>query len=236
MSSVLIKKITFITSLGLYSAAYGAEITNAYLEKQVRQSLEQELTLFIQPLSDASFDLKVRPLNNKKQLQCDQAIEITEPASSRAPVGIVKRVASCPGEWRVVLTADVSVLVSAIHSIRSLSRGESLSRNDLQLKKVPYNKLRGQYYTSFKPLDGRLLKRTLPANKLLTSKMLAPDFLVRKGDSVMIQASFEALRVTMPGVALEDGSLKESIRVRNRASGKTIEARVISEGRVSILF
>lgn len=151
-------------------------------------------------------------------------------------MGVVKRIASCPEQWRVVLTSDVKVLVPAVHSIKSLARGDTLSGSDLQLKKIPYNKLRGQYFASLKALEGRKLKRTLGANKLLTGNMLEPDFLVRKGDSVLIQASSNSLQVTMSGVALENGSLKDNIRVRNRSSGKVVDARVISEGKVSILF
>lgn len=234
--SVPIRKILFFISLGLSTTVFGAEITNTQLEKQVELSLTQELTAFIKPLAGAAFEVNVRPLTNKKQLTCNQPVKISEPASSRAPVGIVKRIASCSEHWRIILTADVEVFVPAVHSTKSLARGETLDRNDLQLKKVPYNKLRGQYYASFNPLDGRRLKRTVTANKLITSNMLEPDFLVRKGDSVMIQAGSEGLQVSMPGIALEDGSLRENIQVRNRSSGKVIDARVISEGKVSILF
>lgn len=234
--SLSIRTILFAASLSFSTAGFSGEITNAMLEKQVARSLNQELNEFIKPFAGASFELNVRPLSNKKQLTCDQSVKITEPASSRVPTGIVKRVASCPEQWRLILTADVEVLVPAVHSTKSLVRGDTLSRSDLQLKKIPYNKLRGQYYTSFQPLEGRQLKRTVSAIKLLTSNMLEPDFLVRKGDSVMIQAGSGALQVSMPGVALENGSLKENIRVRNRSSGKVVDAKVISEGKVSILF
>lgn len=238
--SLFIGTILFATSLGLSTMGFGADITNAWLEKQVKRSLNQELTQFIKPFAGASFELNVRPLSNKKPLTCKYPVKITQPASSRAPVGTVKRVASCPGSgpeaWRVVLTSDVEILVPAVHSTKSIARGSTLAESDLQLKKIPYNKLRGQYYASFKPLEGRQLKRTITANKLLTSNMLEPDFLVKKGDSIMIQAGSDALQVTMPGVALEDGSVNETIRVRNRSSGKVVDARVVAEGKVSILF
>ena len=234
--SLSIKTAIIVTSLAFSSAGYGREITNTWLEQKVERALNQELTQFIKPFAGASFDVKVRPLPNKKTLACDQSVEMTQSASSKAPVGVVKRVASCAGHWRLVLTADVEVLVPAVHSAMPLARGDYLSGSQLTLKNVSYKKLRGQYYASFQPLEGRQLKRTVAANKLVTSNMLEPDFLVRKGDSVMIQAGSKALQVSMPGLALENGSLKESIRVRNRSSGKVVDARVISEGKVSILF
>ena len=234
--SLSIKKILLLASVGFYSSAYGADVTNTWLEQQVKLSLSQELTEFIEPFAGASFELSVRPMLNKKNLTCGHPVKISRSGSSRPPVGIVKRVASCPNEWRVVVTTDVDVLVPAVHSTKSLTRGNRLSRNDLQLIQTPFKKLRGQYYTSLKPLEGRNLKRTVGANKLLTGNMLEPDFLVRKGDSVMIQAGSNGLQVSIPGEALENGSLRDSIRVRNRSSRKVIDARVISEGKVSILF
>ena len=50
--------------------------------------------------------------------------------------------------------------------------------------------------------------------------------MVCKGDNVTIYASLRGLRIKTTGIALEDGTLDELVRVKNKKSGKVLNARV----------
>jgi len=46
------------------------------------------------------------------------------------------------------------------------------------------------------------------------------------GDSVNIYANLRGLRIKTTGIALEDGTLGEQIQIKNKKSGKVLNARV----------
>lgn len=58
--------------------------------------------------------------------------------------------------------------------------------------------------------------------------------LVRKGDVVEVSASSGLLRVTLKGLALQNGALGDIITVRNPESLKVIPALVVGENRVEV--
>ena len=49
---------------------------------------------------------------------------------------------------------------------------------------------------------------------------------VCKGENVTCYASLRGLRIKTTGIALEDGTLDELVRVKNKKSGKVLNARV----------
>ena len=215
---------------------FAAQSPNARIEQQLLDSVEKEVKAFVQPLANARYELSVRSLSRKTLTPCSQPLSITPVAKNRLPLGNVKRKVECLNQWQVSGTVEVGVFIPVAHSVRPLSRGQSINKADIQLVEVSYAMLRGQYYLSADELTGRRLKRTVSGNKLISNSMLEPDFLVRKGDSVMIQAGSGGLQVSMPGIALGNGRIEDNIRVKNRSSGKTIDAVVVATGKVKIPY
>jgi flagella basal body P-ring formation protein FlgA len=50
--------------------------------------------------------------------------------------------------------------------------------------------------------------------------------MVCKGDAVNIYATIKGLRIKTTGIALEDGTLGEQVQIKNKKSGKILNARV----------
>ncbi len=54
--------------------------------------------------------------------------------------------------------------------------------------------------------------------------------LVKRGSAVQIVARAGGVQVTHAGESLDSGARGQAVRVRNLASGKVIDARVVSHG------
>ncbi|MGB1271720.1 MAG: flagellar basal body P-ring formation chaperone FlgA [Endozoicomonas sp.] len=205
------------------------------IDRQASEFVRNEVQAFLQTLPDARYQLFVRPAT-KALSACNVPLILSRLGNGRPPVGSVRVNVECPGTWRSYRLVEVDVWVPVVFSIGHLARGQRLGRSDLKKVETPWHKLRGNYLTEFEPLLGRQLKRSVKAGKLLDINFLAPEYLVSKGDSVTIQAGEKGLQVSVAGVAMESGEFEESIRVRNRSSGKVIDARVIGRGKVQALF
>jgi flagellar basal body P-ring formation protein FlgA len=59
---------------------------------------------------------------------------------------------------------------------------------------------------------------------------------VCKGDRIVIGAGSANMQVKTNGIALEDGKLGESIRVKNARSNKDLVAQVVSTSEVKVNF
>lgn len=201
------------------------------INDRVSSYLKTSLEDFRQAYPDASQSITVRPLK-KIPGHCQQALRVSRRSDHRPPVGQVRLNVECPGQWRHYVTADVDVQVPVVHVRKALSRGDILTEDALQLISVSWGKLRGDFFQKPELVTGRQLRRALAIGSLVTGSALVPDYLVQKGQVVTILAGRDNLYVAMAGIALESGLLSETIRVRNRSSGKVVDARVIAENKV----
>lgn len=201
------------------------------ITRQVSGYLKDNLDHFLQGYPDATFSIAVRPIK-KQPDQCQQRPNVSRRSEHRPPIGTVRLTVECPGQWRQQVTADVDVQVSAVHVRKALSRGDVISPDVLQLIRVPWERLRGDFFQNPDKVFGRQLRRSLSMGSLVTESALVPDYLVHKGKVVTILAGNGSLRVSMVGIALESGLLSETIRVRNRSSGKVVDAQVIAKNKV----
>ena len=199
----------------------------------VADFIRQDVKTFVNTLPGASSSVSVRPVK-KTFPKCQKPLSIARQSGRRPPVGVVRVSVECPGDWRTYRVADVSVKVPAVFSRKNLARGGKVAADDLQIVATSWEQLRGHYFTQADELIGRELKRSLKAGKLMDTRVLVPKYLVRKGDSVVIQAGKGGLRISMAGVAMEDGLFEERIRVRNRSSGKVLDAIVLARGKVQV--
>lgn len=57
---------------------------------------------------------------------------------------------------------------------------------------------------------------------------------VRRGETIVLEAGTGAVRLSVEGVALEDGSVGERVSVRTGDATRAVHARVVSAGKVAI--
>jgi flagella basal body P-ring formation protein FlgA len=79
-----------------------------------------------------------------------------------------------------------------------------------------------------------VLSRSIQAGAVLTWNDVGRRPLVKKGDVVEVCATEGLLRVTLKGLALQNGALGDTVTVRNPESLKIIPALVVGENRVEV--
>jgi flagella basal body P-ring formation protein FlgA len=79
-----------------------------------------------------------------------------------------------------------------------------------------------------------VLLRSVTAGMLLSTAMLKPAILIKRGEKVIISAESSSLQVKMEGLALQAGAKGELIEVKNLSSRQVIEAEVIAPGLVRV--
>ncbi len=94
--------------------------------------------------------------------------------------------------------------------------------------------LKQGYYTKMEDIIGLVCKQNLIQGSAFNPAILQTAVLIHKGEQVRIQAISEMLNVSMEGIALNDGSLGDTIKVKNLSSKRIIEAQIQARKQVRV--
>lgn len=136
--------------------------------------------------------------------------------------------------WSIYVPIDVAVFGPVVVAARPLARGEILTAADVIDSELDVTRLNGAYLTDITTAIGQEVRRPLAAQSVVSQQALQPPLLIRRGEAVSIRASGNAMAVHMNGVAMTDGRLGQSIRVRNSSSNRIVDARVVAPGETEV--
>lgn len=136
--------------------------------------------------------------------------------------------------WSLFIRAKVEMHEAVLVTSRSLSRGASISQDDVSLQSQDVAALNRGYYTDPKEIMGGVLTRSVRAGTVLTPSLVKAAAVVKRGQRVNIMAATGSIQVRMEGEALSDGAVGEIIRVRNLSSRQEIDAMVVGQGLVQV--
>jgi len=125
-------------------------------------------------------------------------------------------------------------LIDAVVTKRVLQKGIPIRASDIEHESFPSNRVKPGHIKSLKYPIGMEPSQTIPKGALLSINMLRPPVMVRKGDVVSIIFERNGLRVTNEGVALENGGLREKIKIQLPDTQKILSATIQSAGVVKI--
>lgn len=142
---------------------------------------------------------------------------------------------ACEGEspWKLFVPVRAVHNVEVVVAAHSLARGARLSREDLSLELRPSSVLPVTYLTRVEDAVGLVVQRTVPPGTVLVAGALDRPRLVERGSLVTLVAGRSGVIVKSEGVALEDATLNQRVRVRTRA-GRTVEGTVDATGQVRV--
>ncbi len=143
---------------------------------------------------------------------------------------------SCHGQagWKIYVPSKIVYYQQVLAVRRTLTRGTPIQARDLYKVRHVLNNLGYGYYTDPKQITGKIASRYIIANSILTPHMLSDPILVRRGQSVVLEAEVGGVTVRMTGKALVSGSLGKLIKVRNLSSQRIIEGTVTKQGTVKV--
>ena len=126
---------------------------------------------------------------------------------------------------------DVVDVESRIHVLvlrKPAAQDSRLSGADVAVEDRTVSVLGAAYLNDPEDLNGRTVRRALPAGTTLTVDMLRPDVLVHRGQEVTLIAAAGGLQVRASGRALADGEAGARLKVQNLTSQRVVEGVVES--------
>ncbi|MCP3673728.1 MAG: flagellar basal body P-ring formation protein FlgA [Gammaproteobacteria bacterium] len=135
-----------------------------------------------------------------------------------------------PKPWSIYIPVKISIFQKVFVALNKMPRGQIVSESDITLSEIDISQIRGHSYINKDDIIGTKLKSTLKANQVIDSSSIC---LICKGDTVSITANSTSISVSMSGVALNDGSKGDKIRVQNNSSRRIIEALIVDIGLVN---
>ncbi|MCW8917921.1 MAG: flagellar basal body P-ring formation chaperone FlgA [Gammaproteobacteria bacterium] len=203
----------------------------AAVREAVRLFVEAEVTGVT-----GEVEITVGQLDHRLRLaRCESPLETSLPYNVK-PLGNITVNVRCAGAkpWSLMVQAQIQQFIDVVVASRPLGRNLTLGEGDIALAKTDISRLGGGYYATTQEVSGMVLKRSVTAGTVLTTTMLAPAILIKRGEKVIISAETDSLQVRMEGVALEEGARGDLIEVKNLSSQQVIEAEVLAPGVVRV--
>lgn len=116
-----------------------------------------------------------------------------------------------------------------------ISRNKVLSPDDVVIERKNVTQLRERPVLSFDDIDGLRTKRNLKKGQILTHTALEKVPNIFRGNIISISYGNESFRIEAEGVALQEGSIGDIIKVKNTSSGKILQVKVIDNNSVKAL-
>lgn len=133
----------------------------------------------------------------------------------------------------MTLSIDLEALAPVAIAADDLPRGTILTPEDLTMVTMDLATLRSPCLDA-QELVGKKLRRSIRMGAPFMLSALETPPLVKRGDMVTITASKGSLTVTARGLAQENGSADDTIRVKNINSQKEIFCRVTAPSAVEV--
>ncbi len=115
-------------------------------------------------------------------------------------------------------------------------QGDIIRKGDISVKEIHLTGRNSEYPATAEDIIGRVLKRDIAANTVITRQVLEDQIALQRGDMVNIVLEGKGLLVRTKGKAIDKGRIGDTVRVKNVASGREVMGKVASGGTVVIQF
>lgn len=220
------------------SPAYAIKtINHVALQTDVEQFVLKKVMEKINKSQDISVNVSVRRIDPRLKLrQCDEPLAFELQGQTIKRNNTVKiSCASTISPWSIFTMSTITQEMNVISASNELPRHHIITAKDLTTLRQDVNRLRVGYTTKRLDLVGQQLKRPIRAGTVIYQNQLQLPVIIKKGDKVTIVTKRGALSVIHQGIALQDASVGERIRIKNNGSTRTIQGEAVSPGRVEIL-
>jgi len=136
--------------------------------------------------------------------------------------------------WTLYVPIRITLLKTVFIAKHPLMKGTRIKDTDIYQAEMDVQKLKQGYFTSSDELIDQVCKQNIIADSPFNPYNIELAKLVHKGEQVTISAAYEGLSVSMEGIAMDEGSLGEPIKVKNLSSKKIIEAQVSGRKMVKV--
>ncbi|RMG67001.1 MAG: flagella basal body P-ring formation protein FlgA [Nitrospirae bacterium] len=191
-----------------------------------KQALEQHL------LANYPWDsIVVENISYDGRMPAEKPVNILV---QRGPVGNGVFLFEFPDGTFKKVHARVEAKQQVVKTVRPLKRGSILKKDDLYVGEVDVRHLPKNAITNPEDALGKVLKRTVRADMVLSEGMIRERPTIKKGQKVRIIYERPGIRLIAPGLAREDGYRGKSIKVLSLWSKKVLVGLVKDSSTVSL--
>ncbi|MBW8190847.1 flagellar basal body P-ring formation protein FlgA [Neiella marina] len=228
---------TLLTMLSLTvgsvtSLAANAAISLDDLRNQVRQYIEQQ----VPEVEGTRWEIQIRGLDPRIKL-ADCPTPLAFKVSGNKPIARNSTIyTQCFSEqnetlWSLYVPTQIKKMQQAVTSVTSLSAGSIIEAKDVEVTYQDTFMLRNGFFSSTAQVIGSKTRQSVSSNQVLRKRSLCQ---VCKGEDVIVEATGSGLRIKTAGLALNNGTQGDTVRVQNKRSGRKINAVVVATGKVQI--
>jgi len=205
---------------------------------QSLDAIRTAVVAFVTGFHGADADLEVKPGGLDPRLRlapCSAPLEAAW-ANGSSQAGRVTVEVRCASQrpWRLYVPTQVALHQEVVVAARPLARGQRLSAADLRRERRDVGRLGGDAVREPQRVLGYVLTRPLGEGRVLDPRLLEAPRLVERGQRVRLLAEGPGIHISMAGDALQAGALGDTVRVRNPASRRVVDAVVSGPGRVTL--
>ncbi|KTC97956.1 flagellar basal body P-ring formation chaperone FlgA [Legionella erythra] len=214
----------------------------AFADTQSHEVLKQHIETYLLNQLTVQYEGHVKvtteSIDPRLQLKrcADEKLEVFNPyktaLTGSTTMGI--RCQEIDNHWTLYIPARITIEKPVVVAKRNLLRGTVISEQDVQLAPMDIAQLKQGYFSDLTEVTGQVATYTIYQGNPIQPRSLGNQILIHKGEQVSIQALSESFKITMVGVALNDGALNDVIRVKNITSKKTVEGRVSGRSEVKV--
>lgn len=136
--------------------------------------------------------------------------------------------------WTLYVPVKIQVKKPVVVAKRTLMQGSTITPDDVDFAEYDLSQLKQGHFSQIEEIIGQVCKQTILEGVPITPNSLKTAQLILKDEQVSIQVVGDSFSVSMPGTALSNGGLDDTIKVRNSSSKKIIEARVSGPHQVRV--
>ncbi|MFC3095104.1 flagellar basal body P-ring formation protein FlgA [Alteromonas sediminis] len=133
------------------------------------------------------------------------------------------RIACSEVNWFTYASVRVSFTKSMVVTSGTISPDTVLTASNVRVEQVDVNKARHTGFTSVDDVIGARMKYRVRGGQPIQRRMLC---YVCEGDRITIAARVGGMEVKTSGIAQQDGTIGETIEVKNARSNKSVFAQV----------
>lgn len=137
---------------------------------------------------------------------------------------------------RITVPANIEVWSDVIVSVKPLGRHQPIGRSDIRVKRMNLTRVPSNAVLRMDEAIGRRANRNIAADCILRRDQIEMPPIVHRGDIVQVVAQTPALKISVKGMAKQNGGKGERIKVINLRSKKMIYAQVIDDQTVRVDF
>ena len=213
-------KLGILLVLIAAQTAFGFQLVS---ESAIHDAVEEYVHSETTAEPGVELDVRIR-WQGEVALDCNGPVEIQVRSISSRPFrgqSMVRAAMRCDGETQktIAVTVDTRLRMEVLVAKRHIRRHEILTEEMVELAIRDITAVRGGYFTSFEGFSDKRTKRPVGLGAVVSADHVEWVPVIFRGDDVELVAESSGIWVSVRGVAVQDGSIGNRIRVRNRDSG-----------------